>query len=65
MSKELSEETKYELKLFGRELNKDLTNLMELLRKQDEDLRSDDFTLLEGRLAYMRGRDFIAINLFI
>ena len=33
------------------------------LRKQDEDLRSDDFTLLEGRLAYIRGRDFIAINL--
>jgi maltose alpha-D-glucosyltransferase/alpha-amylase len=33
------------------------------LRKQDEDLRSDDFTLLDGRMAYMRGKDFIAINL--
>lgn len=37
MSKELSEETKYELNLFGREINKDLTNLMDLLRKQDKD----------------------------
>ena len=37
MSKGLSEETKYELKLFGREINKDLTNLMDLLRKQNKD----------------------------
>ena len=44
MSKELSEETKYELNLFGRKLNKDLTNLMELLRKQDEDNKAILYT---------------------
>ena len=35
--KGLSEETKNEFNAFVRQLNKDLTNLMELLRKQDKD----------------------------
>ena len=33
----MSDETKYELNVYCRLLNKDLTNLMELLRKQDKD----------------------------
>ena len=43
MSKELdklnkmSDETKYEFNVYARELGKDLTNLMELLRQQDKD----------------------------
>ena len=37
MSKELSEETKYEFNVFSRQLNKDLSNLMDCLRKQDKD----------------------------
>ena len=37
MSKELSEETKYEFNVYARQLNKDLTNLMDLLKKQDKD----------------------------
>lgn len=37
MSKDLSEETKYEFNVYARQLNKDLSNLMDCLRKQDED----------------------------
>ena len=33
------------------------------IRKDDEDLRGDDFSLLDGILSYRRGKDIIAINL--
>ena len=42
----MSEETKYEFNVYARQLNKDLTNLMDCLRKQDKDNKA---ILYEGR----------------
>lgn len=33
------------------------------LRKEDEDFRGDDFEMLEGKLAYRRGKNYVAINI--
>ena len=46
MKDKMSDETKYELNVYCRQLNKDLTNLMDCLRKQDKDNKA---ILYEGR----------------